>query len=169
MTDIIERVKQNPSFKQDVSRELTEFRKEAVAGRAQAGEILLVQNRALQQATQVMAEDIYDLTEENDNLTIENNGLRNQLGTCLNENQLKKYCKDKKLELGTDNDRNKRILDRLNKRLAESDKQIKYSSNAASLIVAGPSAVAVSAASATASENPQTATLTGAPATAKKK
>ena len=131
MSEIIEQVKQDPTFRQDVSRELIEFRKETVAARAQTGEIFLVQVRALQEAGQSMADEIYDLTEQNDNLTVENNGLRNQLGTCLNEDQLKKYCKEEKLKLGTDADRNKRILDKLNKRVIESRKQIKYSSNAA--------------------------------------
>ena len=82
-----------------------------------------------------MADEIYDLTEENDNLSVENKGLRNQLGTCLNEDQLKKYCQEEKLKLGTDTNRNNRILERLNKRLEESRKQIKYSSNAANAFV----------------------------------
>ena len=77
-----------------------------------------------------MASEIYDLTEENDNLGIENKDLCNQLGTCLNEDQLKKYYKDEKLKLGTDDYRNNRILERLNKRVDASRKQIKYSSNA---------------------------------------
>ena len=144
MGDMIERVKQDPVFRQEASRELTEFRKESIAGRAQVGEILLIQNKALIEAEQAMADEIYDLTEENDNLAIENKGLRNQLGTCLNEDQLKKYCKDEKLKLGTDDNRNNRILERLNKRLEESRKQIKYSSNAAIAFVprisSGPSA-----------------------------
>ena len=135
MTDVYEQVKQDPVFRQEATRELTDFRKETIAGRAQVGEILLIQNKALIQAGQVMADEIYDLTEENDNLSVENSGLRNQLGTCLNEDQLKTYCQEGKMKLGTDTNRNNRIRERLNKRLEESRKQIKYSSNAANAFV----------------------------------
>lgn len=131
MSDIIDRVKQSTEFKQEAAKELSEFKKESVVGQAQAGAVLLVQNKALLKASQIMAEEIYDLTEENENLSIENNGLKSQLGTYLNEDQLKKYCHNEKLSLGTNSDRNKRILEKLNKRLAESDRQIKYSSTAA--------------------------------------
>ena len=47
MGDMVERVKQDPVFRQEACRELTEFRKESIAGRAQVGEILLIQNKAL--------------------------------------------------------------------------------------------------------------------------
>ncbi len=141
MTEIIERVKQSPEFRQAVSRELAEFRNETIAGQAQTGAILLVSNRALQKASQVMAEEIYELTEETENLAIENKGLKTQLGTYLNDDQLRKYCKEEKLKLGTDTDRNQRILERLNKRITETDKQIKYSSTAANAGTYTPAAL----------------------------
>ena len=133
MSEIIDHIKQNSEFKQSLSKELVELGKESIASKAQLTPVYLGQLRAWQKAGQIMADDIYELTEDNENLQIENKGLRHQLGTYLNDDQLKKYCRDEKVKLGTDTDRNKRILDRLNKRVIESDKQLKYSSPALAL------------------------------------
>jgi hypothetical protein len=82
-----------------------------------------------------MAAEIVDLTEVNDNLKLQNDGLKVQLGDRFNKEELQKYCKEKKVEFHTDESRNKRILERLNKRLTESQKCINDSRASETVIV----------------------------------
>ena len=122
MNNWLETVKKDKLFAAEADKKLIEFRRESLAGKAQAGEILFVQQQAGTKAMQIMAEDIYQLTENNDELIIENGGLKNQLGTLLNEAELDHYCKTEKLKLGESDDRNNRIIQRLTNRLESSKK-----------------------------------------------
>ena len=122
----LENVKNNKVFRENANQKLVKFRAESVAARAQAGEILLGQNDLKDHAMQMIADALYDKTEENDELKIENGGLKDQLGNLFNEDKLSYYCKSEKAKLGGDAERNKRILQDLNKRLEQSEKAITY-------------------------------------------
>lgn len=95
---------------------------------------------AWEQAGETMAAEIVDLTEENDNLKLQNDGLKVQLGGRFNQEELQNYCKEKKVEFHTDENRNKRILERLNKRLTESQKCINDSTvaRAPEIVIVSP-------------------------------
>jgi len=71
-----------------------------------------------------MADEIDYLTEEAEQLSIENSGLRVQLGTKFDEKALKDYTQDKKVKMGANTGRSGRIMKRLGQRMLVADKQL---------------------------------------------
>ena len=131
MANFVEYIKQTPEYKKQHANEINEYRQLTVAQQAQLGEISKGQVLAWKQAGQTMANVICEQQEEIDNLSVENGGLKTQLGTYFNAEDLKKYCKEEKLKWGLDESRNKRILDRLHKQLVSSQALIETSTQSA--------------------------------------
>ena len=131
MADFVEQVKQTSEYKNQFTTEINQYRQLTLVQQAQLGEITKGQVLAWKQAGQVMANVIYDQQEEIDNLSLENGGLKKQLGTSFNQDELKSYCKEEKLKWGHDDTRNKRILERLHKQLESSGTYLEKSRVAA--------------------------------------
>jgi len=133
------KIQNNPQFIAEVDKKRNEFLQQTIGDQALIGERLLVQKEADQEAMTIMAEYITEKVEENDDLKIENSGLRSQLGRKLDEQKLARFCSSRKTELGSDLDRKNRILADLNKKadrgsltttdkaLLQLDKSVQYS------------------------------------------
>ena len=131
MSDLVDAIKSTPEFISEYEQALKKNNSLPLVQKAQVCDVITGKLLAWEQAGKIMANEIYNLTEENDNLQLENDGLKFQLGNKLNKEDLQNYCKDKKLKFGIDETRNKRILDRLQKTLKESRIQIDNSKRAA--------------------------------------
>lgn len=135
MTDLVNAIKQTPGFLKQYDQALAKNKLLSLEKKAQVCDVLTGKVIAWEQAGEAMAAEIVDLTEENDTLKLQNDGLKVQLGDRFNKEELQNYCKEKKVEFRTDESRSKRILTRLNQRLAESQKCIDDSMNSAAVVV----------------------------------
>ena len=86
--------------------------------------LTLIRSKAYENATQILVDELDYVTEANDNLYIENSGLRVQLGTKFDEKALKDYTEDKKVKMGANTGRSGRIMKRLGQRMLVADKQL---------------------------------------------
>lgn len=111
MTDIIETIKEKPEVKAEVQKALQSYTEANLATQAKIGAILTVQNKVYEEAVIIMGDTIYDLEIENDTL-------RGFIG-AVDESLVQKQCEQKKRQDNRD-EKNRRILQSINKKIASS-------------------------------------------------
>ena len=119
--DLFDNIKKSPVFKNELAKQLAIYQEKPIIQQAQIGEIYVGKYLAHYVANQTMAKHIYNITEQNDLLNIDNAGLRKQLGTKLDVSDLKTYAEEEKIKVGANDERNLRIKKDLNKLLLSGD------------------------------------------------
>ena len=115
---IIAKITDDSKIKKECGELLISLRKETIGDQAKVSHQLVVQNKIQQESLKVLAEEVFDLD-------IQNEGLRDQLQSNLNEESLKKYCNSQIKSKPSNDKRSIAITNRLLNRIKQAEEIVK--------------------------------------------